>query len=129
MKSLSKEVDQFVQDLKHPLAKEIDELRRIIIEANPDLAENIKWNAPNFSLAGEDRITLKLMPSKNIQIIFHRGAKVKDQPAQNILSDTPSFLSWAAKDRAVATFNNTLEIRDNKDALASLVKKWIEATT
>lgn len=71
----SKKVTQFLDDLNHPLRKEIEQLRLIILGADPRLSENIKWNGPNFSFNGEDRITMRIHPSKQIQVIFHRGAK------------------------------------------------------
>ena len=50
-----------------------------------ELTEGIKWNGPNYSINGEDRITIRINPPKQLQVIFHRGAKVKEPPAERLL--------------------------------------------
>ena len=41
-------VDDFMRALKHPLKKEIEAVRRIILSVSPDIQKGIKWNAPSF---------------------------------------------------------------------------------
>jgi hypothetical protein len=121
------EVVDFLYKLDHPLKKEIEELRKIILKSNDKLTEHIKWNAPSFCKDGEDRVTMKLFPSINIQLIFHRGAKVKAQPKEKLIADTTGMLKWAANDRAIATFTSLEEIKLNKKDLEAIVNKWIKA--
>lgn len=121
------EVQEFLKHLDHPLKTEIMAVREIILHSNNKLTEHIKWNAPSFGINGEDRVTMKLFPPKNIQLILHRGAKVKKQPAENLISGYPSMLKWAAKDRAVVTFNNMAEIKTNGKVLSKIINKWIDA--
>ena len=42
------EVDAFVQKLDHSLKAEIEAVRAIILGANPEISEGIKWNSPSF---------------------------------------------------------------------------------
>lgn len=44
--NLNEEVTRFLDDLNHPLRKEIEQLRLEILDAHEGLAENIKWNVP-----------------------------------------------------------------------------------
>lgn len=74
---MNEEVTRFLDELNHPLRDEIEQLRKNILAANDRLTENIKWNGPNFCFDGEDRITMRIHPPKQIQLIFHRGAKVQ----------------------------------------------------
>jgi hypothetical protein len=120
------EVIDFLNDLIHPLKKEIEEIRKIILKADKNLTEHIKWNAPSFCIDDEDCVTMNLTP-KNIRIIFHRGAKVKTQPKQALITDSTGLLKWAANDRAIATFANMEEIKSRKKELETIVTKWIEA--
>ena len=60
------EVTEFLNNLNHPLRAEIEILRENILSANSNLSENIKWNAPNYFYNGEDRITMKIQPPKQI---------------------------------------------------------------
>lgn len=121
------EVTLFLDELKHPLRKEIDRLRSIILEANTNLAENIKWNAPNYHINQEDRITMKIQPPKQIQLIFHRGAKKREQPDKRLIEDASGLLTWKENDRAIATFKTAKDLEDTKIHLATIIKAWIKA--
>jgi hypothetical protein len=123
------DVLNFLDKLDHPLKEGIVELRKIILKSNVKLTEHIKWNAPSFCVDGEDRLTMRLFPPKNIQLIFHRGAKVKVQPKQKLVSGHLSFLKWPANDRAVATFNNLQDVKGSETEIRELVNEWIDATT
>ncbi len=125
---MNKEVTLFLDSLNHPFRKEIDALRRCILQADQSLLENIKWNGPNYSIGLEDRITMRIQPPKQLQLIFHRGAKVKVQPKEKLIKDESGILAWKENDRAVATFKSMAEIEHNKKALIKIVKDWIAAT-
>jgi hypothetical protein len=81
---LNGEVTAFLDNLKHSLREEIEYLRKIIMSTDYELTEGIKWNGPNYSINGEDRITIRINPQKHLQVIFHRGAKVKEQPKERL---------------------------------------------
>ncbi|WP_276371227.1 DUF1801 domain-containing protein [Chryseolinea sp. H1M3-3] len=76
-------VTKFLDELQHPLRDQIEQLRKSILSANSGLTENIKWNGPNYGFHGEDRITMRIHPPRQIQLIFHCGAKVQEQPKTN----------------------------------------------
>jgi uncharacterized protein YdhG (YjbR/CyaY superfamily) len=58
MINLNKEVTQFLDNLNHPLRKEIEELRQIVLNSENELTENIKWNGPNYCFINTDKITM-----------------------------------------------------------------------
>lgn len=124
---LSKEADDFLNQLNHPLIKEIQTLRKIILSCSEELSENVKWNAPNYSHDGQDRITMKILPPKNIQLIFHRGAKKQEQPVNHLIEDPNGLLTWKENDRAIATFTTNEDIEKNKGIISQLVTDWISA--
>lgn len=124
----NQEVTQFLAELEHPLKKEIEQLRKIILNANKELTENIKWNAPNFCLNEEDRITMRIHPPKQIQLIFHRGAKVQALPGKNLIPDDKRILTWKTTDRAVATFTSMTEIKSLTNDITEIVTKWLKVT-
>jgi hypothetical protein len=121
----STEVTQFLDDLTHPFRNEIEALRSIILSADGRLNENIKWNGPNYSIDGEDRITMKILPPTKIQLIFHRGAKVKEQPKARLIDDASGLLLWKENDRAIASFTSLESIETSKDALIKIIQDWI----
>jgi hypothetical protein len=127
MIQLNDEVNQLLDTMVHPLRKEIDLLRQQILAANVALTENVKWNAPNYSLDGNDRITMRIQPPKQIQLIFHRGAKVLELPADKLINDTSGLLSWKTNDRAVAAFKNKKDIIAKQAALDKVINDWLMA--
>ena len=118
------EVTQLLNTLEHPFKQEIFRLRELVL-LNPAITEHIKWNAPSFCVNGDDRITMKYMPPKNVQLVFHRGAKTQEQPEQRLIEDTTGLLKWITNDRAVATFSDMKSIEENQASIDLLVKLWI----
>ena len=126
---LSNEVTAFLDSIELSLRDEIESLRTIIMSVDFDLAEGIKWNGPNYSINGKDRITIRINSPKQLQIIFHRGAKVLEQAEERLLSEKYDILQWKENDRAIASFKSLNEIQENSSMLKEVVTKWIEATT
>ena len=125
MNNLNIEVTTFLDKLNHPFRSEIEVLRQIILNSNSDIIENIKWNGPNYIFNNEDRITIKINPPKIIQIIFHCGAKVKEQPQNKLIDNDFGLLQWKENNRAVASFKSMNDIEINNEQIQSIVKQWL----
>ena len=129
MVNKSKDVTQLLDDQNHPFRKEIESLRNFILATHSDLAENIKWNGPNYCFNNEDRITMRINPpAKQVQLIFHRGAKKLEQPKEKLLATKSKLLTWKENDRAIATFKSSEDIENSKAELAEIIIDWITAT-
>ena len=125
MSHLNEEVTNFLDEQNHPLRDEIEQLREIVINAKEGLTENIKWNGPNYCFNEQDRITMRIHPPKQIQLIFHRGAKKQEQPKDRIIQSNSKILLWKENDRAIISFKNMSEIKNGKTDLISIVNEWI----
>lgn len=123
---MNPEVTNFLDPLNHPLRDEIEQLRKIILSAKSSIEENIKWNGPNYTFNGEDRITMKIQPPKNVQLIFHRGAKVLEISTEKLLKEDFGILNWKGNDRAVATFVIMEEIVSTKESLQKIIEEWVQ---
>lgn len=128
MSKLNTEVSKFLDGLNHPLRAEIEYLREIIINATSGLSENIKWNGPNYSFEEQDRITMRVQPPLQIQLIFHRGAKKQTQPKDRIIQSKSNLLVWKENDRAIVTLKNMSEIESGKADLTTIVQEWVLKT-
>ncbi len=124
--NLNLEVSEFLSALNLPLDKEIHYLRSLILSSKLNLTENIKWNGPNYCFEGEDRITMRVQSPKIVQLIFHRGAKVKEQPSNKLISKDFGLLDWKSNDRAVASFKNLEAILTVESNLRLIIKEWID---
>jgi uncharacterized protein YdhG (YjbR/CyaY superfamily) len=71
MLNRSEAVNQFIEETQHPLKADIATVRAIILEADDQITEHIKWNAPSFCDDGEDRITFNLHAKDRIRLVFH----------------------------------------------------------
>jgi len=129
-KYMNTEVTTFLDQLNHPFRLEIEQLRNYILTANDNLTETIKWNGPNYSFNNEDRITMRVQPqSKQVQLIFHRGAKKQIQPKKRIIENKSKLLMWKENDRAIISFKSLQEIEQVEAELSKIINEWLQATS
>lgn len=117
----------FLRDLDHPLKKEMEAVRKIILGVSPEIREGIKWNAPSFRTK-EYFATLNLRAKDGkdrIWLILHMGAKAKDNTKTLEISDPTGLLTWLAKDRALVTFSDAKDIKAKRTALETFIREWI----
>ena len=120
-------VEQFLRELEHPRKAEIEAVRALVLATHPGVTEHVKWNAPSFCLDGEDRVTMKLQPRNCLQLVFHRGVKVKAGDGFTF-EDPSGLLKWVAADRALVTLQDAAELEARGPALARVVRRWMQAT-
>lgn len=119
------EVEAFLAALDHPRKAEIHALRRIILDADPSIAEGIKWNAPSFRTS-EWFATFHLREKEGVRIILHLGAKRReDANPRAAIEDPESLLEWLAEDRASVKLRDMNEVDARRIALKSLIRQWI----
>lgn len=110
--------------LSHPLAAEIAAVRAIILGASKDIGEAIKWNAPSFRTT-EFFATIHLRSTKEVQVVFHLGAKKRGEIPEMKISAPPAMLRWLAGDRCLVVMGKGAEIEARSTALKKLVQAWI----
>ena len=123
-KTKTQTVDEFLAALEHPFKSEIEALRAIILGVDPRIEESIKWNAPSYSTT-DHFATMKLFPTKNLQLVLHTGAKVKAPAKALKIRDPNSILKWAAPDRCVVTFTDLSDLKSKADVLIAILREWI----
>ncbi len=121
------QVEAFLNKLEHPLKPEIEAVRNIILRANSQLREHIKWNAPSFHDQAEDRITFHLRGKDFFLLVFHCGAKAKERADKGpLFEDTTGLLQWVAADRATVRLTSMEDVITKKDKLVEVINKWLE---
>jgi len=121
------DVATYLSELRHPLREGMTALREAILRSSESITEHIKWNAPSFCHGGDDRVTFRLPPKGGLQLIFHRGAKVKDT-AGFTFADPSGLIVWAAPDRGIVTLTDLAEVRAKTPKLILLIHAWMHAT-
>jgi hypothetical protein len=100
-----------------------------ISEECPTLTETIKWNAPTFCLKGKDRMTIMLHKKDRVGLIFHTGAKPKeDKKSAPLHKDDTGLLEWNSNIRATITFLDLTDFLSKRNLFKRAVKRWIEET-
>lgn len=118
-------VDAFLATLDHPYKAELVALRQLILDADPQIGEGIKWHAPSFHTT-EYFATFHLRAKDGVQLILHLGAKVRDTAVTGLhVPDPAGLLTWLANDRASVTFSDLAEINAKRIAFQELVRAWL----
>jgi hypothetical protein len=84
---------------------------------NPEITEQIKWNAPRFSYRGY-MATFNLHPKQHVHLVWHNGA---------ILQDPGGLLEGDYPDRRMTYFASMAEVQAKRPALQGLLRQWIQA--
>lgn len=119
-------VAAYLKSLKHPLKKEIEAVRLIIIGVSPAISEGIKWNVPSFRTEKEWFATFNVRSQDSVQLIFHLGAKTRPDLKAFKLADPSGLTKWLGKDRAMVTLGAGRDIPRNRKALEAIVRAWIK---
>lgn len=120
-------VDAFRLGLDKKTLGTVDALRAIIAGVDDGLTEHIKWNAPSFRLAGDDRITLGIERNGGVRVVLHRGAKPKDVTGFRF-ADPAGLAKWPAPDRGVLVFKDSAHVETCRKPLRDLCARWLAAT-
>lgn len=113
----TEEVNEFMDELNHPLKAEVQMIRAIIKNVNKDITEQIKWKAPSFSYNGEYLVTFNLRTTEHIHLVFHNPMIAKVQS---------KLLEGDYKDRRMAYFTDTSDIKAKKSILEKALKDLIK---
>ena len=115
--SRTDKVDEFLENLSHPLKAEVEAVRSIIKGVNKDINEEIKWKAPSFNFKGEYLVTFNLRDEKRIHLVFHNPqiSKVKNK-----------LLEGDYKDRRMAYFADMKDVKVKKPMLEKALKDLIK---
>ncbi|MEZ4755296.1 MAG: DUF1801 domain-containing protein [Flavobacteriales bacterium] len=111
---------------KHPLRKDLDALRTIILSVDPSIEEGVKWNTASYrttewfaTLNGPKHV-------KAPMVILHAGAKAKEIVLKDRIADTEGLLTWMGNDRAQIVLRDLEDIPSKRNVLRSILRSWIE---
>jgi len=119
-------VDEFLSELSDERKQQVEALRTIIKNIDPNLTEHIKWNSPSYVLEGNDRITFNMHYPDQTMILIHMGATRKEDKKETpILSDDLWLVKWNSDIRGTLSFKTLGEIAANEDKIITLLKNWL----
>ncbi len=119
-------VAEFWRRLDHPLKKEIETVRRIILGVSPDIREGVKWNSVSFRTT-DYFATVNSRARDGVQLVFHKGAKVRDNSTKGMrVADPKGLIRWLAGERCLVTLGAGRDIPAHRAALVGIVRDWIQ---
>ncbi len=120
------QVSLHIKKLDRKFGRTIEYLRQLILNTDPLIAEQIKWNNPSFYYTGEmkpfepkeykrDMIVMNLYKAR-IMLVFPSGAKVKDVLLEGDYKDG----------RRMIVFADLADVMEKEKKLQSIIRKWLK---
>lgn len=118
-------VAEFMNALEHPLKREVEAIRKLILAVSPAVREEIKWNAPSF-FTSEHFATFNLRARDQVRLILHLGAKSRASKVPMRIADPAGLLEWLGSDRAMVTFAGAGDVKEKGPALSAILAAWLD---
>ncbi|GAB3178158.1 DUF1801 domain-containing protein [Telluribacter humicola] len=123
------QVQEYFQQLDHPLVEVVEALRKIILSTDEEVGEHIKWNSPAFYFTGameafdpkeykRDLVVVNLHKKDAVLLVFPTGAHINDQ--------TGLLQGTYPDGRKTVKFTNLDEVAKQEQSLRWVVKVWLQ---
>ena len=119
-------VSAYIARLDETVGPIVEKLRQIILSTDPEIAEEIKWNAPSFYYTGPmkpfnpkeyKQYIIVMNLHKRILLVFPSGEKI---------DNSDGLLSGDYTDgRRLITISNLEDVLQKEQALRNAIKDWI----
>lgn len=110
----AEQVTLYMDNLQHPLKPAIEAMRTIIKNANPKIAERIKWNAPSYYYI-QDIVTFGPFKDK-VLLVFHHPL---------VVTIKSKLLEGDYTNRRLACFRDMKEVKESKKEIARIMNEII----
>jgi len=122
------QVSEHIAKLEPGVSKIVEAIRRIILNADPNIGERIKWNNPSFYYMGDMKpfdpkeykreIVVFNLHKDRIMLVFPSGAKVKD---------VSGLLEGDYSDgRRITVLKDMDDVKTKEKPLQQVLRKWLE---
>ncbi len=124
----SQTVTEHINEIEVSSREIVQKLRDIFLDANPEIAEQIKWNSPSFYYSGEMKAFNPKEYKRDLAVInLHRGKILIVFPTGNRIDSTIGLNGKDYPDGRKIVEITTLEDVNQKEAsLTKAINNWIE---
>ena len=121
-------VDGFLAAQTPERRTDVESLRALVHEAEPRLLEIVKWNSPNYTLHGEDRLTINATGRGPVRLILHFGTgRAEDKGAAPTFSGDPEgLLTWHSDIRASLPLPTAGGLTSKRESIIAVVRAWLD---
>ena len=121
-------VNAFIQKLEPGFAKMIESIRQLILSADKEIGEQIKWNSPSFFYTGEMKPFDPKEYKRDLVVVnVRKGIALLVFPTGATIKDTTGILEGNYTDgRRMITLSNMDDVRAKGKDLQKVVKEWVK---
>jgi hypothetical protein len=125
--SPSEQVTQHIQNLPPDIAGTVEYIRQIILSADPEIAEHIKWNNPSFYYTGEMKAFNPKEYKRDLIVMnLHRGKIMLVLPTGASINDTTGLLEGEYTDgRRLISFKDIDDVKSKEEDLKWIIREWL----
>jgi len=122
-------INAYINKLEAPMAALVEAIRQVILNTDPIIGEQIKWNSPSFFYQGtmqpfnpkeykRDMVVMHLHKKAYVLLVFPTGATI---------NDTSGILEGNYEDgRRMVTIKSVEELNHKKELLQSAIRAWLK---
>lgn len=125
--SNTEQVTAHIQKLDAAIIPAIEALRQIILSADPEIGEQVKWNSPSFYYTGEMKPFDPKEYKRDIVVMnLHRGHILLVFPTGARVQDTTKLMEGNYTDgRKLIRLKDLEDVKTKKDALINVLRAWL----
>ncbi|MDL9980061.1 DUF1801 domain-containing protein [Microbacterium sp. ASV49] len=116
MSNRNPEVEAWLAAYDNPRRDLVAQVREVVLSADPEVTESIKWQAPTFMFRGN---IASFFPKskKTVTLMFHQGATI---------ADPDGLLEGDGAVSRVARFADADDLERKRAALQAIIRAWID---
>ncbi|WP_022889142.1 DUF1801 domain-containing protein [Agromyces italicus] len=120
-------VDEYLAAQTPGTRAEVEALRALVRDAAPGLNEIVKWNSPDYTLDGVDRLTINAAGHGPVRLILHFGTdRAEDkESAPSFTGDPDGLLTWHSDIRASFEMPPPDELDAKRASIVEVIRAWL----
>lgn len=124
----STSVTAHIQQMPPALGEIVEAIRQLILQTDPIIGEQIKWNSPSFFYHGEMKTFAAKEYKRDIVVMnVHKGYPLLVFPTGAKIHDTTGLLEGDYTDgRRLAKFQNIEEVQEKGKDLQKVIQNWLD---
>ncbi|ULQ56002.1 DUF1801 domain-containing protein [Flavihumibacter rivuli] len=128
-KSNEAQVSDYIQGLNHPLKPLVLAIRDTVLETDPSIGEQVKWNSLSYYYTGEmkafdpktfqrDLLVINVHKADKVLLVFPTGARIPN--GEGLLEGNYT------DGRRMITYHSLEELQATRSDLQSVIRQWLD---
>jgi len=128
LNSESEKVIAHIRKLESPLREVVEVLRKIFLNTDKEIGEQIKWNSPSFFYTGDMKPFNPKEYKRDIAAMnLHKGFVMPVFPTGAKVKDNSGFLEGNYPDgRKIAKIQDMNDLERKEETLRKVIQEWLK---